>query len=76
MPSLLRSDGCPRSDAISLYDRCKATYDRPFIVLLEQFRGDQLKIASSLGKMPTTSVRRLTSPVSRSRPLVEGSFDE
>jgi hypothetical protein len=29
-----------------------------------------LKIASSLGKMPTTSVRRLTSPLSRLRPLV------
>jgi hypothetical protein len=29
-------------------------------------------IASSLGKMPTTSVRRLTSPLSRSRPLVTG----
>ena len=28
--------------------------------------------ASSLGKMPTTPVRRLTSPLSRSRPLVTG----
>ena len=33
-------------------------------------------IASSLGKIPTTSVRRLISPLSRSRPLVEWIFDQ
>jgi hypothetical protein len=33
-------------------------------------------MASSLGKMPTTSVRRLISPLCRSRPLVGWIFDQ
>jgi hypothetical protein len=39
----------------------------PFIVLLKQDGADPRRVmASSLGKMPTTSVRRLISPITRS----------
>jgi hypothetical protein len=34
-----------------------------------------LTMAASLGKMPTTSVRRLISPLRRSRPFVTGMRD-
>jgi len=38
----------------------------PFVVLPEQHRADEADLASSFGTMPTTSVRRLISPFSRS----------
>ena len=41
--------------------------DGPFVVLLEQDCADEPDDGRSLGKMPTTSVRRLISPLSRSR---------
>ena len=50
--------------------------DGPFVILLEQDCADEPDDGPSLGKMPTTSVRRLISPLSRSRPLVECSFDQ
>ena len=47
----------------------------PFIVLFEQDEEPTSRMmAASLGKMPTTSVRRLISPLSRSRELVECSL--
>ena len=45
---------------------------RPLVVLLEQDGAPTRRvIAASLGKMPTTSVRRSTSPLTRSSGLVE-----
>jgi hypothetical protein len=41
----------------------------------EKDRTDEAVMASSLGKMPTTSVRRLISPLSRSIGLVECSLE-
>ncbi len=42
-----------------------ARWDGPFVVLFQEQALGQTTMASSLGKMPTTSVRRLISPFSR-----------
>src|SRR5207245_8179906 len=48
--------------------------DGPFIVLSNRMAPTSRIRASSLGKMPTTSVRRLISPFRRSIGFVECSF--
>jgi hypothetical protein len=50
--------------------------DGPFVLVFEEDGADQADDGPSLGKMLTTSVRRLISPLSRSRRLVECSFDQ
>ena len=45
--------------------------DRPFVVELNDHRGDERDTAASLGEMPTTLVRRLISPLSRSSGFVD-----
>ncbi len=49
---------------------CSVRVDCPFVVLFEQDGADQTDDRASLGKMPTTSVRRLISPFSRSSGFV------
>jgi hypothetical protein len=44
----------------------------PLLVLLEQYRTDQPDDRGFIGKMPTTSARRLTSLLSGSSGLVTG----
>ena len=48
-----------------------APADRPFVVLLQQQGADQADDRGLVGKMPSTLVRRLISPFSRSKGLVE-----
>jgi hypothetical protein len=51
-----------------------AALECPFVVLLEQDRADEVYDGVLVGKMPTTSVRRLISPLTRSSALVECSL--
>lgn len=46
--------------------------DGPFVVGLEQQGADQTGVVASLGRMPTTSARRLALLFSRSIGLVAG----
>jgi hypothetical protein len=55
-------------------DHVASPLHSPLVVLLEQDRTDQPVIAASSGKMPTTSVRRLTSLLMRSSGWVEWSL--
>jgi hypothetical protein len=48
--------------------------DGPFVVLFDEDRADDALMAASLGKMPTTFVRRLISPLTRSISFVECNF--
>ena len=48
-----------------------ALRDLPFVVGLEHDGGDESETAASLGKIPTTLVRRLISPLSRSSGFVD-----
>ena len=50
-------------DSIVMY---RARLDGPLIVLFEQDDADQPEDGVVMGKMPTTSVRRVTSPLTRS----------
>jgi len=61
-----RRDGFQRHVAGTLHG--------PFVVLLQEDGTNERMMTSSLGKMPTTSVRRLISPFTRSIGLVECSF--
>jgi hypothetical protein len=47
---------------------------RPFVILFEQDGADETDDSVLVGKMPTTSVRRLISPLRRSIGLVECSL--
>ena len=67
------------SGSASVSGRCKfghglelhvAVLELPLVVLLEQHGADQADDRASLGKMPTTSARRLTSLFRRSSGLV------
>src|SRR5262245_35721245 len=54
--------------------RIEPALDSPLIVLFEQDQPTRRTMASSLGKMPSTSVRRLISPLRRSIGLAECSL--
>jgi hypothetical protein len=77
-----RSAGdCRKADGGIIAQRCDgfqrhvaSALDGPFIVLFEEDAPTRRMMASSLGKMPTTSVRRLISPLRRSIGLVECSL--
>ena len=56
------------------FQRHVAPADGPFVVLLEEDGADEAGDGGLVG-MPTTSVRRLISPFSRSRGFVEWSFE-
>ena len=59
------------ADRTESFEREIAPLQLPLVVLLEQERADEPDDRGSLGKMPTTSVRRLISALSLSSGLVE-----
>jgi len=51
-----------------------AALNRPFVILFEQQSADEAGDGALVGEVPTTSVRRLISPLRRSSGLMEWTF--
>ena len=71
----LRDVGLRKSFVEGKHDRCDvSTADGPFVVLLGQDGANQAAHGCRLGKMPTTSVRRLILLLRRSKGLLDQIF--
>lgn len=62
---------CIVAERLQAFKLRVTTLQLPLLVLFEQRRSDQAHDCGLVGKIPTTSVRRLISVYKRSRGLVE-----